>query len=153
MKNDQHKTIVRLIYSFYSFEKIFFSLTVDYDVIDHVTLGWSEECSPRKNKSRLWTLQDSVKRSLVPKFVRLLGKKTCQWIYLADCFYFLRYWVICVLQLFVFQVKTNILFIVCCGIINLEISLIFLIKPSSTWPKRVKTKILISWEPKEFLTL
>ena len=77
MKNDQHKTIVRLIYSFYSFEKIFFSLTVDYDVIDHVTLVWLEECSPRKNKSRLWTLQDSVERSLVPKFVRLLEKKPC----------------------------------------------------------------------------
>ena len=77
MKNDQHKTIVRLIYSFYSFEKIFFSLTVDYDVIDHVTLGWLEECSPQKNKSRLWTLQDSVERTLVPKFVRLLEKNPC----------------------------------------------------------------------------
>ena len=65
------------MYNLHAFEKIFFSLTVDYDVIDHVTLGWLEECSPRKNKSRLWTLQDSVERSLVPKFVRLLGKKAC----------------------------------------------------------------------------
>ena len=48
LKNDQHKTIVQLIYSFYSFEKMFFSLTVDYDIIDHVTLGWLEERSPGK---------------------------------------------------------------------------------------------------------
>ena len=61
----------------HAFEKIFFSLIVDYDVIDHVILGWLEECSPRKNKSRLWTLQDSAERSLVPKFVRLLWKKPC----------------------------------------------------------------------------
>ena len=52
-------------------------MAVDCDVIDHVTLGWLEECFPQKNKSRLWTLQDSVERSLVPKFVRLLEKKPC----------------------------------------------------------------------------
>ena len=54
------------MYNLHAFEKILFSLTVDYDVIDHV-----------KNKSRLWTLQDSVQRSLVPESVRLLGKKPC----------------------------------------------------------------------------
>ena len=37
---------------------------------------------------------------------------------LSDCFYFLRYWGICVLQLFVSQVVTS----------NFEINLIFLIK-------------------------
>ena len=37
------------MYNLHAFEKIFFSLTVDYDVIDQVTLGWLEECSPRKN--------------------------------------------------------------------------------------------------------
>ena len=65
------------MYSFYSFEKMFFSLTVDYDIIDHVTLEWLEERSPRKKKQGLLRiLQDSVERSLVPKFVRLLEKKT-----------------------------------------------------------------------------
>ena len=66
-----------MIYSFYSFEKVFFSLNVDYDVIHHVTLRWLEECYARKNKSSLWTPQDSVDKSLVPKFIRLLEKKTC----------------------------------------------------------------------------
>ena len=36
------------MYNLHAFEKIFFSLTVDYDVIDHVALEWLEKCSPGK---------------------------------------------------------------------------------------------------------
>ena len=66
-----------MIYNFNAFGEKKFSLTVDYDVIDHVTLGPLEKCSPRKNQLGGGILQNSVEKSLVPKFVRLLGKKPC----------------------------------------------------------------------------
>ena len=77
LKNDQYKIIFRLIYNLYGFEKKTFFLTVDYDVIDHVTLGSLEKCSQGENQSGLGTLQESVEKCLVPKFVRLFERKPC----------------------------------------------------------------------------
>ena len=52
---------------------------------------------------------------------------------LSDCLYFMKYWAICVLQLFVNQAVTY----------NFELNLIFLIKPIFQHDQKVKTKISI----------
>ena len=53
---------------------------------------------------------------------------------LSDCLYFLRYWTICVLFICV------VVYFPGCDVINLEINLIFLIKPFFYMTKKSRQK-------------
>ena len=62
-------------------------------------------------------------------------------ILLSNCLYFLRYWAICVLQLFYFLVVMS-------WILKLTL---FFNEAVFLHDQKVKTKVWISWEHKEFL--
>ena len=62
--------------------------------------------------------------------------------FIVCCLYFVRYWAICVLQLFFKPV---------CDVMNFEVNLGFLITPFFLHDQNVATKTKISWERKELL--